>query len=72
MKARNHVTFIKSNRVEQHPYQSGLTNISSLVQKLPISKEVEDLVHEINELAKVQTISVFEIRKRLVVPVLDA
>ena len=66
MKARNrNIHKIKTS--EQHPYQSGLTNISSLVQKLPISKEVEDLAHEINELAKVQTISVFEIGKRLVI-----
>lgn len=66
MKARNR-NIHKIKPSEQHPYQSGLTNISSLVQKLPISKEVEDLVHEINELAKVQTISVFEIGKRLVI-----
>lgn len=66
MKARNR-NIHKIKPSEQHPYKSGLTNISSLVQKLPISKEVEDLVHEINELAKVQTISVFEIGKRLVI-----
>lgn len=66
MKARNR-NIHKIKPSEQHPYQSGLTNISALVQKLPVSKEVEDLVHEINELSKVQTISVFEIGKRLVI-----
>ncbi|WP_214828391.1 DUF3102 domain-containing protein [Exiguobacterium sp. s26] len=66
MKARNR-NIHKIKPSEQHPYQSGLTNISALVQKLPVSKEVEDLVNEINELSKVQTISVFEIGKRLVI-----
>lgn len=65
MKARNKKVH-QIKKQEQHPYQSGLANIGSVVQRLPVSKDLEDLVVEIQELAKVQTISVFEIGKRLV------
>lgn len=64
MKARNkQIHKIKTQ--DQHPYRSGLTNLSSVVQKLPVSRDLENLAVEIKELAKIQTISVFEIGKRL-------
>lgn len=64
MKARNKQIH-KIKPQEQHPYRSGLTDIGSVVQKLPVSKDLENLAVEIKELARVQTISVFEIGKRL-------
>ncbi|MCT4780822.1 MULTISPECIES: DUF3102 domain-containing protein [Exiguobacterium] len=64
MKARNKQIH-KVKPQEQHPYRSGLTDIGSVVQKLPVSRDLENLAVEIKELAKVQTISVFEIGKRL-------
>lgn len=64
MKARNKQIH-KVRPQDQHPYQSGLTDLSSVVQKLPVSRDLENLAVEIKELAKIQTISVFEIGKRL-------
>jgi len=64
MKARNRQIH-KVKPQEQHPYRSGLTDIGSVVQQLPVSRDLENLALEIQELAKVQTISVFEIGKRL-------
>ncbi|WP_214861682.1 DUF3102 domain-containing protein [Exiguobacterium sp. s161] len=64
MKARNKQIH-KVRPQDQHPYRSGLTDLSSVVQKLPVSRDLENLAVEIKELAKIQTISVFEIGKRL-------
>lgn len=64
MKARNKQIH-KIRPQDQHPYRSGLTDLSSVVQKLPVSRDLENLAVEIKELAKIQTISVFEIGKRL-------
>lgn len=64
MKVRNKKIH-KVKPQEQHPYRSGLTDIGSVVQKLPVSHDLENFAVEIKELAKVQTISVFEIGKRL-------
>lgn len=50
---------------DQHPYRSELTDLSSVVQKLPVPRDLENLTVVIKELAKIQTISVFEIGKRL-------
>lgn len=64
MKARNKQIH-KVRPQDQHPYRSGLTDLSSVVQKLPVSRDLENLAVEIKELAKIQTISIFEIGKRL-------
>ena len=64
MKARNKQIH-KVRPQDQHPYRSGLTDLSSVVQKLPVSRDLENLAVEIKELTKIQTISIFEIGKRL-------